>query len=114
MQDIYKKIKQLREERGLSQEELAKLTGYTSRSSIAKIEKGEVDLTQSKILLFAKAFNTSPSYLMGWEDNLVSDWSLLDNEEEYIISAYRKSDPLTRAMVLRALGIEKNSKHKDT
>ena len=38
MLDLYKNIKQLREEKGLSQDELAKLTGYTSRSSIAKIE----------------------------------------------------------------------------
>lgn len=38
----------------MSQEELARRTGYTSRSSIAKIEKGEVDLSLSKIVLFAK------------------------------------------------------------
>lgn len=65
MLDLYKNIKQLREEKGLSQDELAKLTGYTSRSSIAKIEKGEVDLQQSKILAFAKALGTTPGKLMG-------------------------------------------------
>lgn len=65
MHDLYKNIKRLREEKQLSQDELAKLTGYTSRSSIAKIEKGEVDLPQSKIILFANALGTSPGYLMG-------------------------------------------------
>lgn len=65
MLDLYKNIKQLREEKGLSQDELAKLTGYTSRSSIAKIEKGEVDLQQSKIFAFAKALGTTPGKLMG-------------------------------------------------
>lgn len=67
MLDLYKNIKQLREEKGLSQGELAKLTGYTNRSSIAKIEKGEVDLSQSKILAFAKALGTTPEKLVGWE-----------------------------------------------
>ena len=65
MLDLYKNIKSLREAKGLSQDELAKMTGYTSRSSIAKIEKGEVDLQQSKILAFAKALGTTPGKLMG-------------------------------------------------
>lgn len=66
MIDLYRNIKILREQKGLSQDELAKLTGYTSRSSIAKIEKGEVDLTRSKIITFAKALGTSPGNLLGW------------------------------------------------
>lgn len=69
MLDLYKNIKNLREAKGLSQDDLAKLTGYTSRSSIAKIEKGEVDLQQSKILAFAKALGTTPGKLMGLTEN---------------------------------------------
>lgn len=42
--------------------------GYKSRSSINKIETGENDIPQSKIVAFARALNTSPSYLMGWEE----------------------------------------------
>lgn len=66
MIDLYKNIKKLRELQGMSQDDLAKLTGYTSRSSIAKIEKGEVDLPRSKIMAFSKALKTSPMALMGW------------------------------------------------
>lgn len=69
MLKLYANIKRLREERGLSQDSLAKLTGYTDRSSIAKIEKGLVDLQQSKIELFAKALGTSAKDLVGWEDD---------------------------------------------
>lgn len=68
MLDLYKNIKAKREELGLSQEELAIKTGYTSRSSIAKIEKGLVDLPHTKIALFAEALETTPSDLMGWND----------------------------------------------
>lgn len=69
MLELYKNIKRLREEKGLSQDALAKLTGYTDRSSITKIEKGQVDLQQSKIELFAKALGTSSRELVGWDDS---------------------------------------------
>lgn len=67
MLELYKNIKHLREEKGLSQDALAKLTGYTDRSSITKIEKGQVDLQQSKIELFAKALGTTSRDLVGWD-----------------------------------------------
>ncbi len=67
MLELYKNIKHLREEKGLSQDALAKLTGYTDRSSIAKIEKGQVDLQQSKIELFARALGTTAKELVGWD-----------------------------------------------
>ena len=38
--DLGKKLKQAREQAGLSQEELARMLGYQSRSSINKIEAG--------------------------------------------------------------------------
>jgi transcriptional regulator with XRE-family HTH domain len=38
MLDLYKNIKMRREELGMSQEQLAKKVGYTSRSTIARIE----------------------------------------------------------------------------
>ena len=65
---LYENIREYRKANGWSQEELAKRTGYTDRSSIAKIEKGQVDLTQSKINLFAKVFGVSPVILMGLQD----------------------------------------------
>lgn len=68
MLKLYSNIKSLREELGFSQDDLAKKTGYTSRSSIAKIEKGLVDLSQTKIDLFANALNTTPAKLMGWDE----------------------------------------------
>lgn len=68
MLDVGGKIKARREELGMTQDELAQKTGYRSRSSINKIEKGGNDLPQSKIAAFAKALGTTPSYLMGWED----------------------------------------------
>lgn len=68
MNDFYKRIKEKREELGLSQEELAQKLGYKSRSTIAKIESGDNDIPRSKIDAFAEALSTTPQYLMGWAD----------------------------------------------
>ena len=68
MLQLYKNIKHRRIALGLSQDELAQKTGYTSRSSIAKIESGKVDLPQTKIKLFAEALETTQADLMGWSD----------------------------------------------
>lgn len=73
MLELYKNIKRLREEKGMSQDTLAKLTGYTDRSSITKIEKGQVDLQQSKIELFAKALGTTARELVGWENKPLTE-----------------------------------------
>lgn len=65
---LYKNIKKRRLELKMSQDQLAAMTGYKDRSSITKIEKGEVDLAESKIREFAKALKISPQELMGWDE----------------------------------------------
>jgi transcriptional regulator with XRE-family HTH domain len=65
--NIGQRIKQRRLELNLSQDELAKKVGYKSRSSINKIELSR-DLPLKKVELMAKALETTPSYLMGWND----------------------------------------------
>ena len=65
---INDRIKQRRLELNMSQEDLAKKTGYKTKSAISRIESGQRDLTQSQIELFSKALDTTPSYLMGWEN----------------------------------------------
>lgn len=65
---IGSRIKRRREELKMSQDELAVLLGYKSRSSITKIEKDGRELPQKKIADIAKALKTSPSYIMGWDD----------------------------------------------
>ena len=61
------RVKQRREELGLSQEQLALRMGYSSRTSINKIENGR-PCSQKIIARLAEALNVSIPYLMGWED----------------------------------------------
>lgn len=69
MLELYRNIKKYRQQLGMSQDELAKKAGYTDRSSIAKIEKGLVDLPQSKIIQFAEIFGIDPGDLLGSVDD---------------------------------------------
>lgn len=72
MMALGENIKRARMKAQISQDELAKRLGYKSRSTIAKIESGENDLTQKKVAAFAKALNVSIDFLMdgnGSENN---------------------------------------------
>lgn len=68
MDNIGSRIRNRREELGMSQDELARKAGYKSRSSINKIEVDGRGLPQDKLVAIAKALRVSPAYLMGWED----------------------------------------------
>lgn len=68
MSTIGSRIRNRREELGLSQDELGKRLGYKSRSSINKIELDQRNLTQSKIKAIAEALETTPAYIMGWDE----------------------------------------------
>ena len=61
---IGERIKQLRIERGLTQEELADKLGYKHKTSISKIESDARRLTQPKIQAIADIFGVSPSELL--------------------------------------------------
>jgi len=65
MSELKDRVKSLREYQGLSQQDLATKMGYSSRSSINKIENGR-QVTQKIIVKLADALHTSPAYLMGW------------------------------------------------
>ncbi len=54
------KVKSIRETRGYSQEKLAHMVGFETKTAISKIERGVVDPPQSMVVKLAKALNTSP------------------------------------------------------
>lgn len=65
---IAQKIKLLRERKGLTQEELARMI-HTTKQSIYKYENGIVtNIPLEKIEQIAKVLGTTPAWLMGWAD----------------------------------------------
>ena len=111
MAEIGKKIKYFREVLGMTQEELAKKLGYKSKTTIAKIELGTNDISQSKVVEFAKALNTTPAQLMGWEEPKITKPNKnntfpLSPEEQQLVLAYRSADEIDKTIVKRTLKMD--------
>jgi len=61
------RIRNLRESKGLTQEELAKLLN-TKRQTISKYEKGIVtNIPSDRLEEIADILETTPEYILGWE-----------------------------------------------
>ena len=68
MTTVGDRIKQLRKAAGMTQKELAKRCGYSSLTTINKIELGINSVPLSVVEKIAAVFGVSPSYIMGWEN----------------------------------------------
>ena len=62
------KIKYFREQLGMSQDELARRTGYAGKSAISRIESGARDISQSKIKVFAHVLGVEAVSLVSDRD----------------------------------------------
>ena len=68
------RIKQLRKELGLSADELGEMIGK-DRSTIYRYERGEIEnATVDVIPRLAKALQTTPQYILGWDNKPVFYW----------------------------------------
>ena len=115
MDKLYENIKKRREALNMSQETLAQKVGYTSRSSIAKIENGGVDIPRSKIIAFSKALKCSPMELMGWtgtqnkqsstsgEEPLINE-VILNRNGKIVRKQYTKEEMEIVSKMIEALG----------
>jgi repressor LexA len=94
--DIGAKIKQRRLELGWSQRELAKKMGYKDNTTLTKIERGLVDVSQSRVMQFSQVLDVSIAYLMDWEDEEKQKQSaeseLSNQKKELIEKVMRMSD----------------------
>lgn len=68
---IADRVRNRREQLGLSQEELAKRMGYSGKSSISKIESSGNDITLKKMKKLSKALNVSIEYLAGFKPQII-------------------------------------------
>lgn len=96
MDNIGKRIKKERERRGLSQAELGRLVGYSSRSTINKIEKGERDIPRDKVAKFAQVLDVNPAYLAGFTEADIPEGL---NKEYYIDYILDSDNPEFKAFV---------------
>lgn len=79
------RLKNIMLEKDLSQAQLSKISGI-AQSSISDWLKGKYEPKLDKITLIANALNTTPAYLMGWEEPLT------DREKNNMLSFFSKYD----------------------
>ena len=68
MEGMAQRIKALRQEKGLTLEQVADIVGV-GKSTVRKWETGMIaNMRRDKIAALAKALGTTPAYLMGWKE----------------------------------------------
>ena len=106
---IGERIRYLRTQKGLLQEDLAKATN-SKKQAICKYENGIVtNIPLDKIEIMAKVLDVSPAYLMGWEEENSSEETQnisqpITPHEQAVLEAYR-SQPEMQPAVDRLLGV---------
>lgn len=83
------RIKELRKERQMTLEEVAKIVGV-GKSTVRKWETGMIaNMRRDKIAALATALGTTPAYLMGWEDTPNGETSsrFLHSMENYSLAS---------------------------
>lgn len=99
MLKLYENIKARRKALDMTQAELALKTGYADKSTISRIEKGKVDLSQSKIEAFAKALRTTANDLMGYDADVLVE---LTSGAQAVIELVDLAETCTEDQVRRA------------
>ena len=64
----YSRLKDLREDRDLTQKEVAKLL-YTTQQQYSLYEKGYRDIPTIAVIILSKFYNVSTDYILGLTDN---------------------------------------------
>jgi len=85
-QDIARRIREIREQRGLSQQDLADLMGWKSHASIVAIENGEQSIKMRELLKLAAILNVPP-------DSFYSEASQTYAEHPTILWRKKAIDP---------------------
>ena len=96
-------LTELRNERGLSQKELAEGIGI-SQSAIAKIELGRNEATASTVRKLAKFFGVSTDYFLELEDDFgARQTAAAADSERELLKNFRKLPPELRALAAETI-----------
>jgi predicted transcriptional regulator with C-terminal CBS domains len=105
------RIKARRQELNMSQEELAQKLSYSSKSSISRIESNRQNLTQNKIQEIAAVLDTTPAYLMGWDESAHADTSRVNETTESDFKTLSELNSMENR-ILEAINVAENSESK--
>lgn len=103
------KIKELRQQKGITQKELSKHLGI-AQNTLSYWENGRIDIDTESLCKIADYFNVSVDYLLGRENKKqcqgnISSYKLSEHEKD-IITAYR-SKKVMQPAVDRLLDVQR-------
>ena len=109
-----KRIKNLRQEKGLTLEQVADVVGV-GKSTVRKWETGMIaNMRRDKIADLAKALGTTPEYLMGWEEKKESPSKVdLTEGERLLLDLFRQIPEEQQRVFLDMGRVYANSLKKD-
>lgn len=90
---IYERIKYLRENLNMSQQELAEKVGYKDKSAISKVERGDRDINQTMIKKYANALGVTPTYILFGDEEINEnppEQQILPEGELLLLELFRK------------------------
>ncbi|MCQ2387889.1 MAG: helix-turn-helix domain-containing protein [Clostridia bacterium] len=100
-----KKIRELRQEKGLTQNELAQILGV-NQTAIGKYERGELEPDIEKLKVLSNFFDVTVDYILELEDDfgVRSSNAELSSEEWDIVRSYRSLNPACKDLIKSTLG----------
>lgn len=107
-ESMAQKIKDLRQQRGMTLEQVANIVGV-GKSTVRKWETGMIaNMKRDKIAALAQALGTTPAYLMGWkeetkEETNSPDQIILTEGEQKLLELFRQIPEENRALVLEMI-----------
>lgn len=116
IENMARKIKELRQAKGLTLEQVANVVGV-GKSTVRKWETGMIaNMKRDKIADLAKALGTTPAYLMGWSENVNKEEKnppeelTLSEGEQMLLNLFRQVPEDQQQLVLGMIRAALNTK----
>lgn len=110
--DFLERLDSLMKARGINKNVLSKESGIPYTTIDGFYKKGYENTKLSTVRKLCSYFGVSMDYLIGTEETSASNIHITDFEKQ-IILAYRQTDEIGRAMVLRSLGLDEVMEKSD-
>ncbi len=116
IENMARKIKELRQAKGLTLEQVATVVGV-GKSTVRKWETGMIaNMKRDKIAALAKALGTTPAYLMGWTEDIKKvennspEELVLSEGEKMLLDLFRQVPEEQQQLVLGMIRAALNTK----
>ena len=107
---VGEKIKLLRQEKGLSLQDLAERSGYTT-ALLSQIENHLISPSLGALVNLAKAMEVSPGAFFGHEET--QPFTLIRKGEEHIVSRFASTEGVRYGYTYESLGVGKKDRRME-